>query len=248
MPCKLKPNLMSDNLFKIQLILTNLSKLRNTIRRSIINPVVGRKRWRSPAATSQLDLQRTKTVLKSRPCQWLKRIFKMRSRMRSKKSSQLHPSSNKISRNPKMMRRPINANRPWPKDTMLGQKTNSLPSQSTPEMLPTRDWTSRPKKAAENMRKKRELIKSQDKKMRTLIMKMMDKWQLKRFISNSKGSRRELKLKSRPKLRNKLDLEQQCRAIKKQDTHSSVLETWPNRCWTLRHQLQRLRDHPCPKG
>ena len=97
-------------------------------------------------------------------------------------------------------------------------------------MLPTRDWRSRLKRAAESMRMKRELIKSQDKKRRSPMMKKMDKLQPKRFIKSSKERKRGNKLKSRPKLRNKLDLEQQCRAIKKLDTHSSVLETWLNRC------------------
>ena len=226
-------------------MLTIQNKQRNTIRRSIINLVVGRKSWRSPTATCLLDLQKMMT---SRPCQWSKKSFRMQSRMRTKNRNQLHKISNKTSRTPAMMRRPSNANKPWPKDSTLGQKTNSLLSQSTPEMLPTRDWRSRLKRAAESMRRKSILVKSQDKKKKTQMMKKMDKLQPKRFIKSSKERKRGNKLKSRPKLRNKLGLEQQCRAIKKQDTHSSVLETRLNRCWVAqRRQLQRSRDHLSPK-
>lgn len=80
------------------------------------------------------------------------------------------------------------------------------------------------------MRRKRETIKPPDKRKRRrkimIIMSLMARWPLKRSIRSSKSKKSELKWKNSKKLRNKLGLEQQCRAIENQDTPSSVPETW----------------------
>ena len=88
------------------------------------------------------------------------------------------------------------------------------------------------------MRRKRDTIKLQDKrKSRRKIMSLMDRWPLKRSIRSSKSKKSELKWKNRPKLRNKLGLELQCRATENQDTHSSVLVTWLNNSWAATRNL-----------
>ena len=136
--------------------------------------------------------------------------------------------SNKILRTLIMMRILNNANKPWTKGTMLGQKTNSQLLQSIKEMSQMRDWTTLLRRATESMRRKRDRKNSPDKRNRK---KNLDHVPLKRFIKSRKMSKWGLKLKSRQKLRSKLDSDKKCKANKTKDTISSQPEAWLKKCW-----------------